>query len=219
MPRVDEIDDSNVDLVVMLAVKTANVLLQGPPPRNGQGQHQRVQWRMVETFADEFARCQENTRRHWRQLVELRDDRRPLLSGHSSVQHEYGRELFLKGTLRIASRVVCTLGQYKHLAALPVGLAGFRDNTFRAPTVVRQAAKNILNPRLRRDVNRSVVDVRYDLQHVGRTCRIRRLVANRPALHEDDGLLTIATDRSCRQPKHVFRLHAFQYGVERNAPT
>ena len=69
MPRVDEIDDSNVDLVVMLAVKTANVLLQGPPPRNGQGQHQRVQWRVVETFADEFARCQEDTRRLWRQLV------------------------------------------------------------------------------------------------------------------------------------------------------
>ena len=43
---------------------------------------------------------------------------------------------------------------------------------------------------------------------------LRSLVPDRPALHEDDGLLAVAANRRCREADHVFRLRAPQDGIE-----
>jgi hypothetical protein len=50
---------------------------------------------------------------------------------------------------------------------------------------------------------------------VRRVKRLRRLVPDRSALHEDDGLLRVAANRRCRQADHVFRLCTPQDGIER----
>ena len=55
MPGVHKINDPYIGLAGMLPVQTPSVLLQRPLPGHWHGQHQCVEWRVVEALANEFA--------------------------------------------------------------------------------------------------------------------------------------------------------------------
>lgn len=57
---VDEVDDPHIGLVRMPPVQAPCVLLQCAPPGNRHGQHQGVQRRMVEAFADQLSGGQQD---------------------------------------------------------------------------------------------------------------------------------------------------------------
>jgi proteic killer suppression protein len=59
---VDKVDDAHARLVGMLPVQAAGVLLKGALPGNRHGQHERVERRMVEAFADQLAGGKQHTR-------------------------------------------------------------------------------------------------------------------------------------------------------------
>jgi hypothetical protein len=52
---IDEIDDAHIGLGGVLTMQTASVLLQRPFPRHRHRQHQGIEWRMIKTFANQFA--------------------------------------------------------------------------------------------------------------------------------------------------------------------
>ena len=63
MARVDEIDDPYVGFARVLPVQAARVLLQRALPGDGQGEHQCIEWRMIEAFADQLSGCQQDSGR------------------------------------------------------------------------------------------------------------------------------------------------------------
>ena len=71
MAGVDGIDDANIGLGRVLTVQTAGILLQRPLPRNGHCQDKGVEWRVVESFADQFAGGQQHARCIRGQSVQL----------------------------------------------------------------------------------------------------------------------------------------------------
>lgn len=71
---VHEIDDPQVGLAGVLAVQASGVLLQSAFPGNWHGQYQRIEWRVIEAFSDEFARGQLDARRVGRQSFQFRDE-------------------------------------------------------------------------------------------------------------------------------------------------
>jgi len=63
---VYEVDNPNISLAGVFPVQSPRVLLQRTPPGNRHGQHQGIQWRMVEAFANKFSRSQQDARHIWR---------------------------------------------------------------------------------------------------------------------------------------------------------
>ncbi|OIQ72318.1 hypothetical protein GALL_460570 [mine drainage metagenome] len=72
----------------------------------------------------------------------------------------------------------------------------------------------LLDAGIKRQFDPSVAGARHHLQIVRRPGRRGCRVADGPALHEDDRLLPVASDRSRCQTEHVLRLGPFQDGVE-----
>lgn len=60
MTRVHKVDDPHVALAHVLTVQTPGVLLQCALPGNGHGEHQSIERRMVEAFADQLAGRQQH---------------------------------------------------------------------------------------------------------------------------------------------------------------
>ena len=58
--------------------------------------------------------------------------------------------------------------------------------------------------------------MRDHFQIVRRRLGTGRLVPDRPTLHEDDGLLSVAPDGCCRQAQYIFGLGSFQNRVKRS---
>ena len=52
MGGIDEIDDPNVGLGSVLSMQAAGVLLQGAFPGHRQSEEQRIESRVIESFAD-----------------------------------------------------------------------------------------------------------------------------------------------------------------------
>lgn len=59
----------------------------------------------------------------------------------------------------------------------------------------------ILDSSILRQIEARVEPMQHDFQVLRRGGRLRRCVPDRPALHEDDGLLAIAVNRSGGQPE------------------
>ena len=97
MPDIDEINDADVFLAGVIPMQTTGVLLERSFPGHGHGQHQGVQWRMVESFADQFPSGQKNTGRIGRQCVEFGNQRISLLPGHSPMEHKRSRDFAVQG--------------------------------------------------------------------------------------------------------------------------
>jgi hypothetical protein len=101
----------------VLAVQAPGVLLQRALPGHRHREHQRVERRVIETFADQLAGGQQDARRIGRKRVLTWHQCRPLLPGHSAVQDERcghkAVEFQLDGV-----EVFGAFGQNQHLAAL-----------------------------------------------------------------------------------------------------
>ena len=74
--------------------------------------------------------------------------------------------------------------------------------------------KNVLDACIGGQFDPCVARSRQHFQIVRRSGRLGRRVADWPALHEDDWLLTIAADRRRRQAQHLFGLGPFQDRIE-----
>src|SRR3990170_2600038 len=109
------------------------------------------------------------------------------------------------------------LGEYKHLTALAKRVFDLSANRRCANLIDGKLAEYILYPGFLRQINSFVKHLRNDFQIMRRTCRFSSLVANRPALHENYRLLTIAADWSGGQAEHVFRLDPLQDCIKRDS--
>jgi hypothetical protein len=76
--------------------------------------------------------------------------------------------------------------------------------------------EHVLNSGFERQVNARMQRIRRHFQIMSDTGRFCYRMANRATLHEDDRLLAVATDRRGGEAEHVFRLGAFQNGIERH---
>ena len=213
MTRIHEIDDPYVGLASVLPVQASGVLLQSALPGHRHGQHQRVERRVIEALANQLPRRKKDARRVGRQCIQVSNQRRSLLSGHSTVQNERRGLQSIKGCLdRI--KVFSTFGQDQHLAPLPEGIAHLVGDSFSSGPVIGEMPKNVLDACIGRQVDPCEARTRQHFEIVRCTDWLRRRVSDRPALHEDDGLLTITADGRCRQSPHVFGLGPFQDRVE-----
>jgi hypothetical protein len=87
------------------------------------------------------------------------------------------------------------LGQDQNLAALREGDAHLGGDGLGPELIVGEMSENVLYSGILRQIDASVAGSRHDLQIVRRSGRSGRRVADRPALHEDDRLLPVASDR------------------------
>src|SRR5208283_4806461 len=90
-------------------------------------------------------------------------------------------------------------------------LFGHRCRTCR---IVGKMAEDILNASVRRHIDQRGAETRGYGKIVGRVLGLRSGVTNRSALHEDDRLLTITSNRGCRQAQYEPCFGMPQYGVE-----
>jgi hypothetical protein len=109
-----------------------------------------------------------------------------------------------------------SLGQYENFSTLVVGSLDFRSYRLRSGLIVGDVSKYILNPRFGRKINTRVERTRHHLKIAGSGDRLGRCMTNRPALHENDRLLSIATKRRSGQAEYELRFGPLQYGVERH---
>ncbi|MNJ50700.1 hypothetical protein D3C77_459830 [compost metagenome] len=108
------------------------------------------------------------------------------------------------------------LGEHEHFAALVVSVHHVRHDGRRALGIVGQSPEYLLDARALGDEGWAGQHARDDGQVVRGAGRARGGMADRPALHENDGLLPIAADRGRRQPEHVTRGRTAQQGFERH---
>jgi hypothetical protein len=151
---VDEVDDPHIGLAGVLSMQPASVLLQRSLPRDGHRQDQGIEGRMVESFADELAGGEQNTRRIGWQRIEFFDERGALLPGHPSVKNETWRRLCTQCHLD-GVEVLGALGQDQQLAALIECFADFCGDRRCPRPIVREVPKHLLNARLRRQIDSS----------------------------------------------------------------
>ena len=105
--------------------------------------------------------------------------------------------------------------QHQHLATFAISFLDFGDNFSRSTLVAGKMKEHILNTDALRQIERRVTVLGYHLQITRRIFGFTRRAANGAALHEDDRLLTIATDWSCGETKYIFCFHALEDGLER----
>ena len=79
MTGVDKVDDPHVGLAGVLPVQAPGILLQRAFPRDWHGQHQRIERRVIEAFANQFACRKKNARRIGRQGIQVSNQPRSLL--------------------------------------------------------------------------------------------------------------------------------------------
>jgi hypothetical protein len=111
-------------------------------------------------------------------------------------------------------KVFCAFRQDQHLASLRDGIAYLGGDGCCSGGIVGEMSENILDASLLRQVDPDMAGAWHHLQIVRRPGRFHRRVTNRPALHEDDRLLSVAADRCGRGAQHVFRLGPFEDRVE-----
>ena len=107
------------------------------------------------------------------------------------------------------------LRQHEDLTALLVRILDLRRNRDVPRRIAGDVPKNILNARFLWQINPRVQCARRDGQIVWRACRFRGGMACWPALHENNRLPAIATNRCGSQAKHIFRFGLFQDRLER----
>ena len=75
--------------------------------------------------------------------------------------------------------------------------------------------EDLLNAGLGRQIDCGMPLLRHHLEFPGCTHRLRGRMSHRTALHEDNGMQTIAADRRGGQTEDKFRLGALKNGVKR----
>ena len=170
---------------------------------------------MVESLPDQLAGRKQDARRIRRQSIEFRDKRGTLFPGYPPVQDEHRWNLAGQSRFN-GTEMLGALGEYQNFAALVVGDLYFRSYNQRSGLVVSEVSKHVLNPSLGLKINARVEQTWHYLEIAGSAGRLGRRTSNRPALHEDDRLLPVATERRGGQAQDVFRLGPLQDGVERN---
>jgi hypothetical protein len=112
------------------------------------------------------------------------------------------------------TEVFRAFGQNQHLASLLDCLTHLGGDGFGSGLILGEMPKNVLDACIGGQFDPCVARSRQHFQIVRRSGRLGRRVADWPALHEDDWLLTIAADRRRRQAQHLFGLGPFQDRVE-----
>lgn len=110
--------------------------------------------------------------------------------------------------------VLRTLGQNQHLAALREGVTHLGGEGLGPALIVGKMPEDVLDAGVLRQIDPDMAGPSHHLQVVRRSGRRGRRVADRPALHEDDRLLAVASDRGRRQAKHIFELGPLEDCVE-----
>lgn len=90
MPGVDEVDDAHTLFSCLFAVQATGILLQRALPRDRHRQHEGVEWRVIEAFADQPAAGQQHAWSIGIQCVQGGDHARALLLRLTPVQKKQG---------------------------------------------------------------------------------------------------------------------------------
>ena len=101
---------------------------------------------MVESFTDQFAGRQQNTRGNGWQRVEFRDQCGSLFLGYPPMQDKQRWNLAVQGVLD-GIEMFGALGQHQHLPSLAVGVHDLGSNRVRSGLVDGKVSEYILNPR------------------------------------------------------------------------
>jgi hypothetical protein len=153
MPGINEVNDPHVRLVGVLAMQATGVLLQRAFPRNRHRQHQCVERRMVEPFANQFARGQQDPRYIWCKPFERRQVSRTLLLRRSALQRDQVLNMRTQGRIE-RGEMLRALGQDQDLPSQPIGVDDFRDDAGRASVIGCQRAEDLLDARIGRNDDR-----------------------------------------------------------------
>ena len=129
------------------------------------------------------------------------------------MQHERRRLQAAKGRLD-GVEMLRALGQDQHLTVLGRGVAHLGADGLGPGRIVGDLSEDVLDAGIRRLIDPGMARTRHHLQVVRCPGRGSRRVADRPALHEDDRLLPVASDRGRRQAEHVLRLGPLEDRVE-----
>ena len=152
MACIDEVDDPHIGFAGVLPVQPARVLLQGALPRHWHGQHQGVQRRMVESFADQFSGGQKDARRIGWQRVQFVDEDGSLLLRHPPMQHQRRPCQCGQGPVD-GVEVLSALGEHQHFTALRERRCCLRGDGFGAGQVVGEMPEHVLNSRCSRQID------------------------------------------------------------------
>src|SRR6218665_865016 len=136
------------------------------------------------------------------------------LSRHATVQDEDARRNLPKGVSK-GGNVICAFCQDQNLAPLAVALKDRINNLPRSAHVIHEAGEDVLNSRVTWNLKRPCHANRMDLHPLWRAARPLGRVPDRPALHEDDGVLAIATHGGRGEAEDVLRLGPSQQQVKR----
>ena len=204
----------------MEAVEPACILGNRTAPRHGQRQEQGVQTRVVEALADVLAGGQNHPALTCRDGQQLFGHRVPLLLGHPRTQRHDVRDP--AGDQRLEP--IEMLVPFREHERRPPGVDGFDHvvtDAFVAPVIFDQFPIQVLEldslvgvgtpvrhegGRLHEDVVPERVGGRLDLRV--------RLITNRPALHEDDGVVTVLARHGGRQPRDEAGLRLARHLLE-----
>ena len=99
---------------------------------------------MVETFADELARRQQDAWRLRRQRIKFCNAGGPLLLRHSTVQYERRWHLRCQGQ-KDGIELLCALSQHQHLAALFEERSDLGGDGFGPGQVIGKMPEHVLN--------------------------------------------------------------------------
>ena len=119
------------------------------------------------------------------------------------MQHE-GRWNLVRQPSQNGIQMFRALGQYQHFATLIERHLDLVANSRCAVLIGDKVAKHILNSSITGKFNLSEDGMRDHFQIVRCPLGTGRLVPDRPTLHEDDGLLSVAPDGCCRQAQYIF---------------
>lgn len=170
--------------------------------------------RLVESLAHQLAGGQQDTWRIRCQRFQPGQGGHPLLFRGPALQRDQVQDPPAQGRLD-RREMLGALGQNQDLPALPVGVDDFLGNPGRSGVINRQRPEDLLYAGVGRHDDCRGQDARRHLQRVRRTVRLRGRMPNRPALHEDDGLLPVAPYGCGCQAKHVLGLGPHQDRLER----
>jgi hypothetical protein len=107
---------------------------------------------VIEALANQLTGRKKNARRVGRQCIQVSDQFRSLLPGHSTVQNERRR---LQPIERRFDRIEVfrAFGQDQHLASLPHGITHLGGDSFRSGLVIGEMTKHVLNACIGRQVD------------------------------------------------------------------